>query len=257
MPYAQYWYLEIVSKGKWDVLVYDDYKAVFPLPWNRKYILFRQIYQPAFCQQLGWFGNADVVKKAYTSTWVKIIKQYFPKGYLQTNYIDVPYKKRLNLILNLNQSFEAIRKKYSSSVRKNIRKHYVNIKESKDIKKLYEFYHKNLSKKFTPPPRSVALALFQQAIELNQGFILSAFEQENMVASVFFLRTPSRIIFLFGSSNQQGRKTYAMHTILNFVFERYSNSDITFDFEGSELSGVKAFFKSFGAVEQPYGKYIW
>jgi len=38
----------------WDALVEDDYTAVMPLPWKKKYS-FRYVYQPLNCQQLGIF----------------------------------------------------------------------------------------------------------------------------------------------------------------------------------------------------------
>ena len=36
-----------MTGGKWDALVLDDYAAVMPLTWRRKYGT-RYLYQPAF-----------------------------------------------------------------------------------------------------------------------------------------------------------------------------------------------------------------
>ena len=47
----------------WDALVLNDYQAVMPITWNKKYG-FYYIFQPFLCASLGVFGNelnADVV----------------------------------------------------------------------------------------------------------------------------------------------------------------------------------------------------
>src|ERR1700692_3437990 len=53
MIYAKSWYLDIVSP-QWDALVSDDYRAVMPLTWRRKFGVY-YLYQPFFTQQLGVF----------------------------------------------------------------------------------------------------------------------------------------------------------------------------------------------------------
>ncbi|MDP4600608.1 MAG: hypothetical protein NWS84_05650, partial [Polaribacter sp.] len=56
--YAFSWYLDIVA-DHWDVLVLNDYEAVMPLPWKKKFGL-KYITQPYFCQQLGIFSKEEI-----------------------------------------------------------------------------------------------------------------------------------------------------------------------------------------------------
>jgi hypothetical protein len=58
IPYAYTWYLDVVNPG-WCALVMDDYQAVMPLTWNRKYMV-SYLYQPYFTQQLGIFSDHPV-----------------------------------------------------------------------------------------------------------------------------------------------------------------------------------------------------
>ena len=51
--YAFSWYLDIVADN-WDVLVLDDYKAVMPIPWKKKYFI-KYIAQPLFLSAIGCF----------------------------------------------------------------------------------------------------------------------------------------------------------------------------------------------------------
>src|ERR1700722_19967131 len=48
-------YLDQMAKN-WDALVLNDYEAVMPLTWNKKYGI-HYLYQPAFTASLGVFGN--------------------------------------------------------------------------------------------------------------------------------------------------------------------------------------------------------
>ncbi len=47
----------------------------------------------------------------------------------------------------------------------------------------------------------------------------------------------------------------ANHTLLNEVLKEFSERDLLFDFEGSDLPGVKEFYEYFGPVNQPYFHY--
>src|SRR6266516_1681416 len=53
--YGYSFYLDLMAKN-WDGLMLDDYKAVMPLTWNRKYSI-DYLYQPFVCAQLGLFGK--------------------------------------------------------------------------------------------------------------------------------------------------------------------------------------------------------
>ena len=65
LPYAYSWYLNIAAEEQWDALVIDDYKAVFPLPFKNR-IVYKQIYQPFYMQQLGLFyTNAELANQLH------------------------------------------------------------------------------------------------------------------------------------------------------------------------------------------------
>ena len=58
--YAFSWYLDIVCNN-WDVLVLNDYEAVMPLPWRKKYGI-KYVYPPFWVLQLGVFSK-DVINE--------------------------------------------------------------------------------------------------------------------------------------------------------------------------------------------------
>ena len=62
--YAYSWYLDIVADN-WNVLVLDDYEAVMPLPFHKKFLI-SYISQPFFTQQLGVFSILTTIFLAKT-----------------------------------------------------------------------------------------------------------------------------------------------------------------------------------------------
>ena len=53
--YAYSFYLDTMAKH-WDALILNDYEAVMPLTWNKKYGI-AYLYQPFFTASLGIFSS--------------------------------------------------------------------------------------------------------------------------------------------------------------------------------------------------------
>ncbi|HEU4859137.1 MAG TPA: hypothetical protein VFT15_04840 [Chitinophagaceae bacterium] len=86
--YGYSFYLDCMAK-QWDAMVLNDYEAIMPLTWNRKYS-FYYLYQPAFTASLGVFG--------------KNIDQQLVKRFLDT----IPIKfKLIEISLNAGNNFPA------------------------------------------------------------------------------------------------------------------------------------------------------
>ena len=54
------------------------------------------------------------------------------------------------------------------------------------------------------------------------------------------------------STADAGRKTGANHLLFDNIIREYSGKNLILDFEGSDIGGIKSFYKKFGAVNQPY-----
>ena len=57
--YAFSWYLDIIADN-WDVLVQDDYEAVMPVPFRRKFGV-NYVYPPFWLLELGLFSLKDTI----------------------------------------------------------------------------------------------------------------------------------------------------------------------------------------------------
>ena len=49
----------------------------------------------------------------------------------------------------------------------------------------------------------------------------------------------------------------ANYFLLHHLIKEFSNQDLIFDFEGSDIHSIQFFFKKFGAIEQPYTFVKW
>jgi len=68
------------------------------------------------------------------------------------------------------------------------------------------------------------------------------------------LKDKHRIYNLMSCITPEGRKLFAGHFLYDNIIKEFSQTGLVFDFEGSEIAGVANFFKSFGAINQPYTK---
>jgi hypothetical protein len=169
---------------------------------------------------------------------------------------------KTNLVLPLDRPFTRIREDFSKSLRKRIRTvaSQLVFQETNEVVMLVDYYRQALAHKVGLSAKDYqrAIRLFQQLCDRKMGRIYQVVDtQEQVLAMGLFVQTESRIINLFGASNQAGRACYAMHFLLTKVMEHYAGQALIFDFEGSEVSGVAQFFRSFGAVEQPFWAYQW
>ena len=53
----------------------------------------------------------------------------------------------------------------------------------------------------------------------------------------------------------KGKPVNAMHFLIDSVLQEFQLTDLIFDFEGSDITGVKSFYEKFSPVNQPYYHY--
>ena len=265
-PYAYSWYLDCVAGGKWSALVEEGYRYVMPLVWNKKIPGIKQVYQPLLSQQLGVFGDH------VDSDIVRLFIQSIPSEYRYIQMClhghsgdfegksDGLFKNRTNLIIELNHDYEEIQAHYSKSLKWRIKKAQENNKLTKtvDVGELVGFYKRSMRGKLRLKESNYSMfeGLFRELIERKCG---SAYVVEdnnsNIGCMAFFIETDKRIINIFGTSNDEGKKINSMHYLIDQVIQIHAGQDKLFDFEGSELKGVSDFFRSFGSIEDNYMEY--
>jgi hypothetical protein len=257
LPYGFSWYLDAAAEN-WDAIVINNYEAVFPLPWKKKWGL-RYVYPPFFIQQLGLFSS-----KIYDSTILDSILNVAAKHFkfieLYLNFNDAPSidaVERRNFELNLNTS--DLRQNYSENTRRNIKKAEslsLQIRKASFPDKIIEMFRKG---------RGAQLKTLDNEDYKRFGEVLQACEQHSAVqyyevnslegelcAGACLLKTAGRVIFIFSGNTDEGRKSGAMHFLIDQMIKDYAGKEMIFDFEGSNDENLARFYQSFGAENKPY-----
>jgi len=253
LPYGYTWYLDAVCEH-WRAFVLNDYEAVMPLPVGKNF-MFDYVYQPNFCQQLGVFAldkNEQLFEKFYSHLkkefWFFHIQQnpFFPE--LSAS---LKCKTKQNYIIPLNQSYEAIAKKYNENTRRSINRAIKqNLKFDLDVmseKRFLEIYLTN-----TERPDKLRVKKIMERLTKNDAIYLASVKSEHLedFAADIFIKTDKRIIHLIPVTSEKGRKSGAMHFLIDNMIKLHQNTDRIIDFEGSSIDSIAQFYKSFGAEDE-------
>lgn len=257
LVYGYSWYLDLVSPG-WCGIIKDNYSAVMPLPVKKKYGI-NYIIQPRYTQQLGIFTagncNNDEIK-----AFVKAIPLFYRFIDINLNHSNklsgLPYIVRINrnYELNLQHEKEAIVKEFSVNTRRNIQKGIsaVEIKEGIPVSEMIKLIRKNAASYIDREHYLWINNFIEEIIQKQAGFIIAAYSENELCASVFCLNYGGRIYYLIPVSNTVGREVRAMFAIIDHIIGKYAGTDATLDFEGSNLEGIARFFNGFGAKSSNY-----
>lgn len=262
LPYALSWYLDKSTGHQWHALVAEDYFYVMPLPYNKKIPFFPQIYQPILSQQLGIFGRK--VSTELMERFIQSIPSKFRLTTIPFNHCnpdlsskDHRFVLRTNLILDLNRPYNEIKNNYAHGLRQRLKKAAgkLKISETDDTGAFLRFCTETLRNKLPYNTKQVKhLRQLLPAIKAQKaGRIYQIIDTEgNTCAMGLFLIYKDRIINLMNASTEYGRKSAAIHYMFDTIIHKYQGKAAIFDFEGSEIPGVRSFFESFGAQNAPY-----
>jgi len=256
--YAYSYFLDAMSET-WDALVFNDYKMVMPLTWNKKYGI-SYLRQPAFSQQLGIFGSSSFDDNLI-QTFIDKAVEHFP--FIEINLNFANHNKsttaiRCNLILPLNKSFAETEKDFKTDLVNNVKKAKKNnlVYESSDeIENASAHFKDAYSSRMNITERNYNnfLRLCFLLKDKSQILVRNVNSIEGkLLATGLFLKDKRRIYNLMSTVFPEGRKLEANHFLFYKLIEEFSMQDLILDFEGSEIPGINHFYRNFGSMEQNY-----
>lgn len=254
--YAYSWYLDIVADN-WDVLVLNDYEAVMPLPWRKKYFI-KYSSQPFFTQQLGVFSLCVLDAKTL-KMFVEKTSKKFLKIALQLNAENkIGHKnitKKTNYVLELNDSYKTLYKEFSKGRKHAIQKGLKNnlTIEEAPFEKIVLIAKENYSYQELKEHDFQKLRnLISLLSKKEKAIILGVYIDASLIGGSVFVLDSNRIIYLFSAMTSKGKKLQVPSLLIDSMIKRYSKSKVVLDFEGSMLPNIASFFKSFGAKKESY-----
>ncbi len=254
--YAKTFYLDYLADD-WHGLVMGDYDCVMPVPWRKKYFI-RYTYHVPFIQQLGLFGQLSNFAE---SQCLQALQRFCKYGDYAFNFCNGSPTKdcilKNNFILELS-SYTVISENYSPDLRQNLKKAsnhdltYKTVSHEKSIDIFYELYHAK-----TPHVSKETFSNFKKLSDhLNVSGNVHCREVINAknetAAIALFLQDGNRLYNMMNSTPDTGRKISANHFLMDKVLEEFCSKNLVFDFEGSDIPGIKSFYENFGATLQPY-----
>lgn len=260
--YARSFYLDGI--GNWEALVEGDYDFIMPLPQKKKYGI-SYVYFPPFIGQLGIISSKPITEDI-TNAFLTRVRDTFLVADIQLNEQNprpslpsLHIQHRTNYILPLRQQYQELYDRYSADAKKCLRRTYkLELISCTDIPiaRVIELYRaaygkKNLNysqKDYDTIARTAALC-----IKNGHGFTLGICDTRgHLHAAAFFGIDNKRIYYLLGAPAPEGRKSNAVHRLIDEVIKKYAGTDLTFDFEGSDIPSVAAFYRKFAPLIIPY-----
>ncbi len=258
--YACSFYLDAMAKN-WDALVLNDYEAVMPLTWNKKYSI-HYLYQPPFTACLGVFGRSltsetvNAFLKAVPAKF-KYWDIYFNPGNL-FKLQDFELYQRMNYVLNLNKNYDELFNAYRDNIKRNIKKseqYHVSINKNipiADVVKLAREQSNSFSA-LTSDDLARFKALFQLLYSKQKATTYGAYTKEGrLIASAAFFFSHKRAYYIMVGNHPDGKTLGASHALINAFIKDNAGEDLLLDFEGSDIPSLAFFYSSFGAVEERY-----
>lgn len=260
--YSRSAYLDGICAG-WYGLVVDAYTSVMAIPVKKKYGIC-YAYIPPFVQQLGLTG---ITNTPLLTQVIKEMAQLISYGDLHLNFSNHPgdadtrFTTRTNLVLALSGSIDTIRTAYRQDVKENIRKAqsrqlvFGHATTNDAIRCFQQEYGSRIANTGEKDYRQFG-ELAKKLQAEGKCFVRAVTDaSEQLLAIGLFLSDHKRIYHIMNTTLPEGRTLFANHYLLDKVLEEFAGSGRVFDMEGSDLPGVKQFYKGFGAVNQPYYHY--
>jgi hypothetical protein len=261
LPYAFSWYLDIVSPG-WDGLVSDNYEAVMPLAFKRKWLI-TYMFKPYFAQQLGIF-SPEILSEDLIDSFIRNIPPRFRFVHTNLNELNGLHEnpsalKNTNHLIRIDRNYQDIYKGYSRNCRRNIKKAIVgglSVDQDLDIPEFVKFVFENLERQISRLEKEQSLMLEKIIIESQRkvaGQLTGIYShQHELCAAGFFMQTNNRQVFSVCASSEKGKEYNAMYLLVDDQIKKSAGIKTWFDFSGSNIPGIAYFNQSFGAQALTY-----
>jgi hypothetical protein len=259
--YAYSWYLDAMAEH-WDALVLNDYEAIMPLTWNKKYGV-HYLYQPYFCASLGIFSKKEITA-GITDAFLKNIPRRFRyiDIYLnQKNFFPVDHfslTERINYVLPLNRSYNDMAEQYRTNLKRNIKK--AEQSGLKAVKNIAVDDIISLAKETMQRVSAISdeqlqrfKTVFSNAKAKQQAETLGIYNHnDQLLASAVFLFSHKRWYYILVGNHPNGKTLGASHYLIDRFIEAHASTDTLLDFEGSDIRNLAFFYSSYGATEERY-----
>lgn len=284
--YGRSFYLDAITAGKWDALVWKDYQAVMPLTWNRK-LGFYYLYQPFFTPVLGVFGNRSP-QEIPVATFLQAIPPRYRLWDIDLREAnspvpaanglpvapghilplppgpDLPWKAnpRRNYFLRLDRPYEEIYAGYRRLARRMLKRskeEQLQVIRDAPPSAIIGHYRQAYGKILSDVPGQAYERILACAIQAGQQGNLHTYlaqTRQNTIAAFYLVFYDDRFVYsVLGGSTPEGKEKGAFYQLTDAVIRDHAGSSKTLRFEGSDVPGI-AFFNTLFGPEPAYYSHL-
>jgi hypothetical protein len=238
----------------------NDYEAVFPISIKEKYFI-KHITQPYFVRHFGIYADdLSLEVTPWINALTKLARYFNFNVFNNTNDFSSEFKsdEKKYQSLNLNHNYETLKKNYSDSHLRKIKKispletSFVEISDYsvyiKEFKTTVAEKKLNYSESHFTTLLQLMNVLPKHCNVISRGLMLNG----ELVAGAYFVKYNNRILYLKGFRKFNTENDGGMFLLFDSIIKENSNLPLTLDFGGSNNSNVRQFFKGFGAEDSVY-----
>jgi hypothetical protein len=275
------WWWDAICEDSWDVVLAkeENGEIIGALPYQvKRKSGFKVMTPPPFTTYNGPYvkypadktlkepGKIAFQKKVYQSLIEKLPKTAFTafhfhpesgswlpfywKGFQQTS--------RYTYLLDMNQALEEIEAQFKQSVRTDLRKSadQIQIKESKDVKILYQLANSSFHRQGMQIPYSLEKLerLFKSLEKHKAGKIWLAIDKENQKphAALMVAWDDTKAHALVSGQDLDFKSSPAIYSLFSHAIHYLHGKVSVLDLEGSMIENVEHFLRGFGGNLTPY-----
>lgn len=248
-PFDYSWYLDAVTHY-WYVYVDEEYTKGFAFATAKRMGVENVTIAP-FVREHQFYGiwTDEDIEHA-----LQYVQMYFKGGIHQTNRLVQGKKRTCQIVRELKLDAHAKR-----NIQKAI-KSGISVRESNDFKNSFQLVVESLEKKmpeFNSSKQRVLKHLLQVMSDAGLLIVKEIIQEDTLVGALFFYRGKERDMYIKGGANDLGKKLGGMYLAMNQQIEETLKHGKIFDFDGSEVPGVKRFNDYFNAEEVSYYQVAW
>ena len=265
--YGYSFYLDHMARH-WDALVLNDYEAIMPLTWNKKFGIY-YLYQPPFSASLGIFGLRRDLNDDILGEFIQAIPKKFKLIEISLNYGNLPGQQlphvfpSTNYVLALNKVYNHLYQGYRENHRRNIQKsiHEGNVvKKNIPVNDVIDVNKQQMHKIATVTEDDYER--FRKVHQLLSGQNKAATygvysDRGELLSSCVFFFSHNRAYYILVGNHRHSRANGASHALIDAFIKERAGKDLILDFEGSDIETLALFYNGFGAVKENYPIVRW
>jgi len=253
-PFSRLAYLDAVADNLLFV-VNADQTGGLALPYLER-MGVKTLYTPVFCRWIMWLGE----NRPSVSELTAFVNIHFKQAEVYTQDQIFEGEKETLIYQIVKKEDFALNSQVKRKLKKAENENW-QISWNASIEKSLSVIESSLKNKFTTLEDTSFPKLRKLALNLKDSGLLRVISLLNKegesIGSLLLIVDKKHCLYLKGACEESvkmaGGMYYLMNEALRFAFE----NDLSFDFGGSRISGVRKFNLSFGASDQNYYSNSW